>query len=83
MMIRGEKLSKPIYYEGSQWAVTKYGIEARDGSYVIEKNRLWQDEPNYSWEKHMEEKNWVNIHDFTRAMNFAKEKFKNLKPFKL
>jgi hypothetical protein len=34
---RGEELSSPIYWQGRQWAVTAFGIECRDGTYVIHK----------------------------------------------
>jgi hypothetical protein len=37
--LRGQRLS-PILWQGGQWAVTAYGIEARDGSYTISKDRL-------------------------------------------
>lgn len=76
----GEDLSHPIYWIGAEWAVTAYGIECRDGTYCIEAKNLWQDEPDYNWIRHMHEKGWVNMRDFTAAFDFAREHFKNLKP---
>lgn len=52
-----------------QWAVTTYGIEAVDGSYWIEAERLWE----VDWLRHMGEKTWVNYHDFTAALLAARE----------
>ncbi len=47
----GEPLH-PILWHGRQWAVTTFGIEARDGTYAISKDRL--DDPY--WPTHMAEK---------------------------
>jgi hypothetical protein len=70
-------LSKPVYWRGRQWAVTSYGIEALDGTYHIAKGREWQDEDRgYGWVHHMEEKEWVDLGDFTEALEFARKKFK-------
>lgn len=77
------RLSKPIYFKNAQWAVTSYGVECITTSYPIEKSRLWQDWPNYSWEQHMREKNWVSGPLFDEAMNYAYQKFKSLKPTRL
>ena len=35
---RGEPLSE-IWWQGRQWTVTSYGLEARDGRYHIEGHR--------------------------------------------
>jgi hypothetical protein len=37
--VRAEPLSE-VWWQGRQWAVTAYGIERRDGAYVIEARRL-------------------------------------------
>jgi hypothetical protein len=76
----GEALSEPIHWEGSQWAVTDYGVECRDGTYPIEKRALWMSEPEHSWEEHMSEKDWVDLLDFKRAIAFAREKYRQFKP---
>jgi hypothetical protein len=68
---RGDRLRK-IYWQGRQWAATKYGVECRDGSYSIECSRLWEDEDGYGWIKHMAEKNWVDLKDFAEALRVAR-----------
>jgi hypothetical protein len=45
---RGEGLSQPIYWQGRQWAVTPFGIECRDGTYAIEKERIWEKEDRHA-----------------------------------
>lgn len=61
----------PIIWSGVQWAVTEYGIEARDGRYLIEAHRLRESEPDHSWAKHLDEKDWVDIKDFRLAFAVA------------
>lgn len=63
---RGEALSE-VWWQGRQWAVTSYGIECRDGTYVIEAKRLLEDRPEYSWPEHICEKMWVDQDDFCTA----------------
>lgn len=63
-----------IWWQGRQWAVTSYGIEARDGRYVIEKARLTEGlkPPNpYSWVRHVGQKTWVDLTDFSTAFFVA------------
>jgi hypothetical protein len=64
--VRGTNLHR-VWWKGRQWAVTAYGIEARDGRYAIEKARLGERNGNWSWPMHMMEKNWVDIADFVSA----------------
>jgi hypothetical protein len=64
--VRGEALGNVIW-QGRQWAVTDYGLEARDGTYSIDRRRLRQDLPAWSWPQQMGEKDWVDIEDFTTA----------------
>ena len=79
--VQGEALSEPILWLGLQWAVTSYGVEARDGTYAIEASRLWEDnKTKWPWEKHLAEKNWVDRHDAAAALKWAREHFKHLKP---
>lgn len=66
----GEDLH-PVLWAGKQWAVTEYGIEARDGTYAIQASRLHEGEPGYSWERHMRDKQWVDVCDFRRAFLVA------------
>lgn len=54
----GESLH-PVLWQGRQWAVTTYGLEARDGTYAIEADRLRE-----GWVDHMREKVWVDVPDF-------------------
>jgi len=65
VLVRGEDLD-PILWQGEQWAVTEYGIECRDGTYVIEAARGYN-ELN-PWAEHLKYKNWVNIADFKKAI---------------
>jgi hypothetical protein len=64
-------LSEPIFWTGCQWAVTSYGLEARDGTYAIEKERLLE----LDWESHMFEKEWVDFLDFAVALAMARMRF--------
>jgi hypothetical protein len=68
---RGERLSR-ILWKSSQWAVTVYGIEARDGCYVIAKGRLWEEEDRHGWVRHMAGKDWVNLPEFAEALRIAR-----------
>jgi hypothetical protein len=68
---RGQKLGK-IIWQGRQWAVTSDGLECRDGTYAIEKDRLWEDEKDWGWVNHMAEKNWIDIIDFAEALRIAR-----------
>ena len=58
----GEPLSD-VWWQGRQWLVTGYGIEARDGRYQIEAELLRE---KY-WLDHMREKGWVDMDDFATA----------------
>jgi hypothetical protein len=69
--VRGERLSRPIYWRGHQWAVTKYGIECRDGTYVIEADRYEDCQP-VGWVRHMGAKDWVDLPDFAEALRIAR-----------
>ena len=71
--VRGEELAQPIHWQGKQWAVTGYGVERRDGTYVIERHRLWQFEPKGSWVEHMAKKSWVDLPDFAEALRVARK----------
>lgn len=59
--VTGEYLDK-IYWQGRQWAVTEYGIEARDGNYAIQASRLHE-----KWCSHMMGKSWIDLDDFMTA----------------
>ena len=73
-------MSKPIHSTGQQWAVTSFGIECRDGTYVIAKDRLWENEGVHSWYVHMCEKDRVDQADFAQALCEARDKFRELFP---
>lgn len=49
------------------FAVTDGGIECLDHTYFIENCRLEED-----WMSHMGSKNWVNMTDFRKALEYAK-----------
>lgn len=68
--LQGEELGE-VYWQGVQWAVTEDGIECRDGTYFIAAHRLRDEEPQYSWMRHMAEKDWVNLSDFNVAFAVA------------
>ena len=55
-----------VWWQGAQWAVTEHGLECRDGTYFIDKNRLLENE-DYPWPLHMSGKLWINIDEFTTA----------------
>ena len=66
---RGERLH-PILWRGRQWAVTTYGVEALDGCYNFEADRLDENlaaEHPHSWPEHMARKGWVDVEDFITA----------------
>jgi N6-adenosine-specific RNA methylase IME4 len=69
--VSGERLAK-IIWKGRQWAVTKYGIECRDGGYAIERSRVWDGEDEHGWIMHMSEKEWVDLNDFAEALRIAR-----------
>jgi hypothetical protein len=64
--VRGEPLDE-IWWSGRQWAVTAFGIEALDGTYVIEKDRLLEKLSVLSWAEHVGNKLWVDDDDFVTA----------------
>jgi hypothetical protein len=52
--------------------VTKRGLEARDGTYFIARDRLWDDEDYHGWIPAMSEKGWVDLDDFAEALRLAR-----------
>lgn len=62
---RGEALDK-VWWQGRQWAVTEFGIEARDGTYTIKADRLAENF-GHAWPAHVCEKMWVDQEDFCTA----------------
>jgi hypothetical protein len=61
----------PCWWIGRQWAVTAYGLEARDGTYALAADRLLEDLPDYSKILHMAGKEWVDLEDFVTAFLVA------------
>ena len=65
-------LHRDIYWVGSQWAVTGYGIQAcdqkRKGQFDIEACRIWED----GVLEGMRALTWLNIEDFERAIEIAR-----------
>jgi hypothetical protein len=78
--VRGERLSKPILWQGRQWAVTGYGVEARDGCYAVPRRNLWDNDFRHGWIMHMAEKNWVDLADFTEALRVARRHYAPRRP---
>lgn len=65
--VRGEDLHAACFL-GTQWAVTDYGIECRDGTYAIPERRLLERRGGkYEWPEHMLEKEWVDGDDFVKV----------------
>jgi hypothetical protein len=67
---RGDELRSP-WWLGRQWAVTAYGIQARDGTYALAADRLLEDLPGYSKVLHMAGKEWVDLEDYATAFLVA------------
>jgi hypothetical protein len=67
-------LTEPIYWQGRQWAVTPFGVECRDGTYVIEASRLWEGDKDHGWIMQMAEKCWVDLPDFAEALRIARRR---------
>lgn len=69
----GEALAGEIW-RGRQWSVTDYGIEARDGLYVLSWAQLDEDfaGTGHSLPEHVAEKNWVDLDDFLTAWLVAR-----------
>jgi hypothetical protein len=76
---RGEPLCEPIYWQGRQWAVTAFGIECRDGCYVIKKSRVWENEDRHGWIMHMAGKNWADLEDFAEALRIARRRWRQFR----
>ena len=71
-----------VLWQGSQWAVTEYGLESRDGSYAIEskhlicmadrgrfdKKQLTKNHVFTHWFSHLSGKNWCDIDDIDHAL---------------
>ena len=86
----GDPLTQ-IWWQGKQWAVTKFGIECRDGTYPIEAKDLTYDldnDTNHGWIEQMRSKGWVDMNDFSTAYfvalsmhgrQLSKEKVRKLK----
>lgn len=55
------------------WVVTDFGLECLTNYYPITASRLWDGEDGYPWSLHLEQKTWVNIADFTAALQCARE----------
>jgi hypothetical protein len=65
--VRGGSVPANIWWRGRQWAVTAYGIEALDGTYTLQANRLAENIDAHAWPSHMAEKAWVDLPDFMTA----------------
>jgi hypothetical protein len=70
VQVLGEALA-PVFWRGKQWAVTEAGIEALDGKYFIDKERMLEGIEDHSWPMHMTEKTWIDADDFATAWMVA------------
>lgn len=71
-----ERMPRPVYWRGRQWAVTGYGIQARNGRYFISKRRIWEREDTYGWLQEMADDNWVDLPDFSEALRVARMRWR-------
>lgn len=63
----------PILWQGRQWAVTSYGLEARDGRYPINARNLLELAPGeHGLIRHMASKLWIDLPDFVAALAVAR-----------
>ncbi len=64
-------LTKLVYWQGRQWAVTAYGVEALDGRYHI----AWQDLHDEPARKRlldqMQDHYWVHFDDLRKALEVS------------
>ena len=59
----------PILKRFGDWAITPEGVYCLRAQYVVAKTCLDEDD----WISHMQEKGWVNMNDFSEAINTAKD----------
>lgn len=64
----GHRQVHPILVRFGSWAVTEYGLECLDEAYYFTKDRVHEGD----WLKHMSGKGWVNMADFSGALENAK-----------
>lgn len=60
-----------VAHRGSQWAVTEAGLECLDGTYVIGKDVLLAEMPDWSVPQQVAGKTWVDLNDFETAWLIA------------
>jgi len=77
---RGDALDI-ILWQGSQWAVTAYGLEKRDGTYPVDRNNFFTNVYKFNhiknkkeavfneWLAHLSEKSWCDKDDLWNALN--------------
>ena len=67
----GEALDE-VWWVGRQWAVTRYGLEKRDGKYFVQKNRLVENlREGWSWIGQIGCKSWADVEDVATAFYVA------------
>ena len=74
--IVGETLGEPVFWVGRQWAVTADGLEKRDGTFVIDANRLWDSTDQ------VQQKAGIDLHDFKTALAWARNHYSHLRKSK-
>lgn len=56
-----------IWWRSANWAVTDYGLEEIRGRYPIEKSRLMENAPDWSWVAQVTGKEWCSPDEFATA----------------
>lgn len=72
-----------VYWQGEQWEITNYGLQAPSRRYFIEASRMWEDEgSHFGWKQHMANKLWIDMADFEEALDIARARWPKLAELK-
>lgn len=64
-------LTEPVYWQGRQWAVTAYGVEALDGRYQIARSDLDDEPARKRLLDQMRDHYWVHLDDLRAALEVS------------
>jgi hypothetical protein len=69
---RGKKLAAE-FWRGTEWSATAFGVERRDGSYRIPRDRLWEHEQTNGWIYYMSAVDpEIDLQDFSEALRLSR-----------